>query len=54
MPSKGSPLVTVRLSNASIAFLDAEAERLGVTRSDVIRAALDKWERLPKRDRRLR
>lgn len=39
-------MVNVRLSDAGVAFLDAEAARLETTRSQVIRAALAHWATL--------
>jgi antitoxin component of RelBE/YafQ-DinJ toxin-antitoxin module len=51
-PGPRRPLVNVRLSDDGVAFLDAEAERLGVTRSDVIRLALTAWAKLPEPKRR--
>lgn len=52
-PGPRRPLVNVRLSDDGVAFLDAEAERLGVTRSDVIRAALSAWSKLPETKRKV-
>lgn len=53
MPTKGRPYVVVRTSPEGIEWLDTEAERLGVTRSHVVRAALKHWAGLPERKRQI-
>lgn len=50
-PGPRRPLVNVRLSASGLAFLDAEAQRLGITRSDVIREALRRFAALPEAER---
>ena len=50
-PGPRRPLINVRLSAEGVAFLDSEAERLGVNRSDVIRLALAHWSKLPESKR---
>lgn len=53
-PGPRRPLVNVRLSPDGLAFLDREAQRLGVTRSDVIREALRRYAATPEVERTLR
>ncbi len=36
-------MLTVRLTEAQDAFLDAAAERLGVHRAEIVRQAIDLW-----------
>ncbi|HET7386864.1 MAG TPA: ribbon-helix-helix protein, CopG family [Nocardioidaceae bacterium] len=47
------PSFTLRLSEDGLAFVTTEAQRLGVQRSEVIRAALRHWSTLPERQRKV-
>lgn len=51
-PKRGRPYLVVRTSPEAIAWVETEAERLGVTKSDVMRAALTAWSKLPESKRK--
>lgn len=53
MPRRGPvrAVIHVRVSQGGLKFLGEEEMRFGVSRSDVIRAALKHWAGLPERDR---
>lgn len=52
-PGPRRPVIPVRLAQDGIEWLATEAKRLGVSRSDVIRAALAHYATLPARKREI-
>jgi hypothetical protein len=52
VPKKGRPYLVVRTSPEAIAWVETEAERLRVSKSDILRAALTAWSKLPESKRR--